>query len=359
VLSQPHSAPVVNDNRKKYVYIVEASMSAPVAARPCILCPLTAMTMFNPIPTSSTLLTSILIGYIVSTRAEVPSCFYPNGSLALSDYACNLTAEASFCCAIGFNCLDNKICTAEGEGPQWYNRGSCTDKNWDSPDCPQFCKNFSPGGGSFVVNCHRWEGDTGVCCYDTSAAEPNDCCSKNSSTKNPIFTLDGSATPFTFISSEAATQTRILPSSSSTTATTTALTSSTSSPVVDSSSSPTPSAASDPPPSSDLKTGAYVGIAVGIAAAIALLCAATYLFRKRRRSNRQHSHSPMMSLVAAPPWNNNNNSPGFPYGKEQGNVYEHRTSEVAELNELAAGDDRRPELRGETLLELEGDHRRR
>jgi hypothetical protein len=64
----------------------------------------------------------------------------------------------------------------------------------------------------------------------------------------------------------------------------------------------------------------------------------------------------MMPLVAQH-WNNN--SPEFPHGKEeQDNVYEHRTSEVGELNELPA-EDRRPELRGETLLELEGNNERR
>jgi LPXTG-motif cell wall-anchored protein len=323
-----------------------------------------AMAMFNLPPTPLTLLIVILTGCILSTRAEVPQCYYPNGKLAPFDYACNLTAEASFCCAIGYNCLDNKICTlADGEGLQKWNRGSCTDKNWDSPECPQFCKNFTPGGGSFLVNCHRWEGDKGNCCRDTTlfGEDAQDGCCTNLTAENPIFMLKGEATPFTVISSDAATQTRILPSSSSsssTTATSTTSTSSTSSSVVDSSPSATPTpaaAASDPPPDSNLPTGAYVGVAIGVAAAIALLGAAIWLLRKRRRSNRQQPHSPMTPLVT-PPWN----SPGsFSHSKESGNVYEHRTNGVAELNELAAGNDRTPELRGETLLELEGNNVRR
>jgi hypothetical protein len=62
-----------------------------------------------------------------------------------------------------------------------------------------------------------------------------------------------------------------------------------------------------------------------------------------------------MPLVASP-WN----SPGFPHGKEQGDmhIHEHRINEVAELNELEA-EERIPELRAETLLELEGNNERR
>jgi hypothetical protein len=61
-----------------------------------------------------------------------------------------------------------------------------------------------------------------------------------------------------------------------------------------------------------------------------------------------------MPLVASP-WNN---SPGFPHDNAKGNMYEHRTNEVAELNELSA-EDRIPELGAETRLELEGDDERR
>jgi hypothetical protein len=63
----------------------------------------------------------------------------------------------------------------------------------------------------------------------------------------------------------------------------------------------------------------------------------------------------MMPLVAQPC---NTNSPESLHGKEeQGNVYEHRTSEVGKLNELPA-ENRRLELRAETLLELEGNNER-
>jgi hypothetical protein len=324
--------------------------------------------MFTPIPT---LLSVILASYILSALADagVPLCYYPDGGTAKGDYACNLTAEHSFCCAVGYNCLDNKICVAVGNSD--WNRGSCTDKTWNSPECPQFCKNFSSSGGSWLVNCAE---DAGVCCYDTLAASPEDCCSANLTGQNPVSKLPGEPTPFTLITSGASTQTRVLSSSSSTSSSTSATSatststtststtstnatpSSTSSPADIPSAKPTAAASTS---SSNLPTGAYVGIAIGIAAAIGLLGAAVFLFRKRQRSNRQQTQSPMMPLVS-PAWNNNNNSPDFPHGdKEQGgNAYEYRTSEVAQLHELTA-ESERPELRGETLLELEGSDGRR
>jgi hypothetical protein len=324
--------------------------------------------MFTPIPT---LLSVVLTSYILSALADegVPLCYYPDGGTAKGDYACNLTAEHSFCCAVGYNCLDNKICVAVGNSD--WNRGSCTDKTWNSPECPQFCKKFSSSGGSWVVNCAE---DAGVCCYDTLAASPDDCCSANLTDQNPVSKLPGEPTPFTLITSGASTQTRILSSSSSSSSssiTTTSATSATSSSITSTSSSTstTTSTSSTSSPSatptaaassseSTLTTGAYVGIAIGIAAAIGILGAAIFLFRRRQRSNRQQSQSPMMPLVS-PAWNTNNNSPDFPHGdKEQGGAYEYRTSEVAQLHELTA-ESERPELRGETLLELEGSNQRR
>jgi hypothetical protein len=49
-------------------------------------------------------------------------------------------------------------------------------QTWCSPDRPQFCPDFTPGGGSWLVNRDRWADDSGVCCYDTFAFKPLNCC---------------------------------------------------------------------------------------------------------------------------------------------------------------------------------------
>jgi hypothetical protein len=65
-------------------------------------------------------------------------CFYPNGKNATGDFPCDLSAENSACCGggLGSVCLSNKLC----RGPDGnLARGSCTDKNWQAPECALFC----------------------------------------------------------------------------------------------------------------------------------------------------------------------------------------------------------------------------
>lgn len=65
----------------------------------------------------------------------VPECFYPNGLLAVRDFACDLSAEITHCCGLGSICLDNGVCAT---GNNKRIRGSCTDQSW-GPDCPPWC----------------------------------------------------------------------------------------------------------------------------------------------------------------------------------------------------------------------------
>jgi hypothetical protein len=86
---------------------------------------------------SCALLTGLLLFEVVSCT----SCYYPDGSLAESDSPCFPDANVSFCCETGIQCLTDKVCLY-----RHYIRGSCTDKSWSSPECPQFClqSNFIP-----------------------------------------------------------------------------------------------------------------------------------------------------------------------------------------------------------------------
>jgi hypothetical protein len=146
--------------------------------------------------------------------------------------------------------------------------------------------------------------------------------------------LDESADAFHSISSGAATQDWIVPSS---TITATVTPGSTTLPVH--SSSPIPAAS----PPNKLSTAAYVGIAIGIA----FLWGAVYLLRRRRRS-KQQTHR-LMSFIALP-----QKRPGSSHSMKQVDVYGDKAG-AATANELAA-ENRVSELRAETLLELEGDH---
>lgn len=217
-------------------------------------------------------------------KAQVPSCFYPNGAHADHDYACNLTSEVSFCCGINDVCLENKICVGngyDGSTAMPWNRGSCTDPTWQSPDCPKFCYTDDPAnkpsGGSWIVQCKPNEAPNDVCCYDTTASEPLQCCTNTTAT---TFTLQGEPSAMRAIESDAATLTRSLVSSDTAVAKGTSTTTSTSA------TESTPTATSNVAQPSRLSTGSYAGIAVGAVAGLALFCAAALLFYRRQQRNK-------------------------------------------------------------------------
>ena len=72
-------------------------------------------------------------------------CWLPNGSSAPTSLPCNSTQTESACCMNGMTCLSNGVCQLNQDltdtnwpiGTMW--RGSCTDRSWQSSDCPLFC----------------------------------------------------------------------------------------------------------------------------------------------------------------------------------------------------------------------------
>ena len=90
-----------------------------------------------PAPAQGCLLLTILLLFEV---VNCTLCYYPDGTLATLDSPCFPDADVSFCCGNGTACLADQLCYNDG-----YIRGSCTDKTWNSPECPQFC-----GQGTFI-----------------------------------------------------------------------------------------------------------------------------------------------------------------------------------------------------------------
>ena len=86
-------------------------------------------------------LLSLLLGLLVVAKAEL-TCYYPDTTVATGHIPCNATAsdtlnDASACC-FGYGndyCLANGLCWFDGT----LSRASCTDKNWASSACPQWC----------------------------------------------------------------------------------------------------------------------------------------------------------------------------------------------------------------------------
>src|SRR5690348_15730855 len=92
-------------------------------------------------------------------RSATAICYYPDGSVAPQDTACQDNDEESTCCGQGYACLSNNICMSTGDetqkaGATTFVRGSCTDKTWRSNNCPLFCINptidFLSGGNGIA-----------------------------------------------------------------------------------------------------------------------------------------------------------------------------------------------------------------
>lgn len=73
-------------------------------------------------------------------------CYYPNQKIA-DDVPCSDSGEHISCCGKGYACLSNKVCRMSHQDangaplPYTYGRGSCTDQDWRSQACPNFCLN--------------------------------------------------------------------------------------------------------------------------------------------------------------------------------------------------------------------------
>ncbi|KAK4174209.1 hypothetical protein QBC36DRAFT_45202 [Triangularia setosa] len=101
-------------------------------------------------------------------------CYYPNGVEAITDTPCDPDAEDSMCCfkggSYGRACLSNKMCQApDGK----IIRGTCTDRNWKSPECAPFCMNVGNGGANLISCSNVTNKDTSYCCEKT---ETGTCC---------------------------------------------------------------------------------------------------------------------------------------------------------------------------------------
>lgn len=69
------------------------------------------------------------------------TCYFPDGSVSGRDIPCRAPSsdQASACCDFTAVCLDNNLCLDQ-EGNEIVTRGTCTDQQWQSADCPQFCQ---------------------------------------------------------------------------------------------------------------------------------------------------------------------------------------------------------------------------
>ncbi|KAF5000893.1 hypothetical protein FGRMN_1502 [Fusarium graminum] len=168
-------------------------------------------------------------------------------------------------------------------------RGSCTDKNWASPECAMFCLGASTGGTDLISCSNVTNSDTSYCCDHN----PN-CCNSgvgrfNVLPSNPEIwaTWDRKATQYAVVgtvfkdestSTRTAATTKVIPASTSAISTSETSTAESS---TSSSSTPEPSEAL-----TGLSTGAKAGIGAGIGVGAITAGALIYLLWKMRKNGR-------------------------------------------------------------------------
>ncbi|KAI1654903.1 hypothetical protein F4813DRAFT_368843 [Daldinia decipiens] len=105
----------------------------------------------------------VLFHFAYTTLAVLNHCYYPNRKEAEDDSPCNPDSDSSACCggSIGTVCLSNGLC----QGPNGaVIRGSCSDMNWDSGNCANYCLGASLGGTDLISCANVTKDDTSYCC---------------------------------------------------------------------------------------------------------------------------------------------------------------------------------------------------
>ncbi|KAF2003831.1 hypothetical protein P154DRAFT_519748 [Amniculicola lignicola CBS 123094] len=220
-----------------------------------------------------------------ASTAISQDCFFPNGDLSGSDTACNPNSLVSTCCYDGQACLSNGLCVSDPHNTTLarLHRGTCTDQDWKSGNCPRHCLGISWNGVP-AYSCNATGVDS-YCCFDNC-----DCTSQWET-----FQFSDSV-PYTItIIGEEYTQTQT--ETYSTFSTSPISQSSSTSPILQSTNSPTSnsptttttSAPTNDAPKSQRKnahsTAIGVGIGVGVGAALLIGGAVAFFIWRRSRRN--------------------------------------------------------------------------
>ena len=100
-----------------------------------------------------------ILAIALSATLVHAQCYYPDGGEALRDVPCKPDAEVSACCAEGYICVSTGMCQfVEYAGTGRFARGSCTNQDWSSSECPNFCTDAEgeEAGGTDVTRCQGY-----------------------------------------------------------------------------------------------------------------------------------------------------------------------------------------------------------
>lgn len=78
--------------------------------------------------------TLLMISSTATAQQQNQTCYFPDGSES-GHLACSSSGTQAACCGDSQVCMDNGLCFGDGI----MSRGSCTDQDWNSKECSQYC----------------------------------------------------------------------------------------------------------------------------------------------------------------------------------------------------------------------------
>ena len=282
-------------------------------------------------------------------------CYYPNGSIA-DHTACLSGKNPTWCCPPGFPCLSNGLCADINNGgtggnslPGLYDRESCTDKTWSSPNCVTECSNRTLDDKPLTIYCRAlltfslvaYSGGSGdgvqvwscnaelteYCCDLDPGGSYSNCCDL----PEGVFALQlPSLLPTTLASTSTTASSQSTTSTRTTTPTTTPASSSSGAPQ-----------SSGQPKTSDKKglssgAAAGIGVGVGLAGILGIALVIWWLLRKRRKgkhTREDNTNAGPLEMDARPkivelPRKGPKELAGTPLSELEGSPRPHRTEDL-------------------------------
>ncbi|KAF1818591.1 uncharacterized protein K489DRAFT_384778 [Dissoconium aciculare CBS 342.82] len=274
--------------------------------------------------------TSLILSASLLFAATNAQCFYPDGSPYQGGVICDITQSdgQSSCCGIEDECTTNGFCKWQGfRANNILSVVGCTDRDWRSPHCAQFCTKNSGqknSGNQFVFACSQ----TTYCCSQYPGVLPggySDRPSNYSCCNDPSLVFDAGPANYLALRHDFTTSTFTATATGLSTSTASSGGSITSAPTgASAASSGSNTATTSASSSSELSAGAKAGIGIGAALvgviAIALAAWLT-LSHRRQKSTPLLAQEEQKASVPdeKPAWQGqNSNVTGLGYSHEMG-----------------------------------------
>ena len=110
--------------------------------------------------------------FLLFTPLVCATCYWQNStlapdspaSIAPDDTACFPEQDNSPCCGTGWTCLSDGVCYIEQDNNSFYYRGTCTDRTWNSQQCPGWCFAENSNTSIPLLKCTEANGEDWYCC---------------------------------------------------------------------------------------------------------------------------------------------------------------------------------------------------